>query len=388
MKPLRHFTAAGLLFALAGCNSMNPVDWVTPEKSANPPAKLTEVKNQFTPRVLWSADIGGGSEEHLLKLAPAVSDGRVYLANAKGVVVARDAANGKVIWSRDTDTPASGGPGVGDGLVLIGTRDAEILALSAETGEIKWRSRVSSEILSVPKADSGMVVVHTLDGKLIGLDSSNGEKRWQYDYEVPVLSLRGSSSPIIIGPAAICGLANGKLVALELSSGRLFWESSVGVSRGRNELDRMIDIDADPLVIDQVLFVATYQGDLAAVSLKNGNVGWRRQLSSYAGLGGNYRQIYVTDAQDHVWSFDPSNSTSMWKQTALQNRKLTAPVPFGDYVVAGDFEGYLHWMKYEDGSVVARTKVGSSPITATPKLVDDVLYVYGDGGDFAAIKLP
>ncbi|MBU0501088.1 MAG: outer membrane protein assembly factor BamB [Gammaproteobacteria bacterium] len=388
MKPLRHFILVGLLFALAGCNSMNPVDWVTPEKSANPPAKLTEVKNAFTPQVLWRADIGGGAEEHLLKLTPAISDGRVYLANAKGVVVARNAANGKVIWSQDTHAPASGGPGVGDGLVLIGTRDAEILALSAETGEIKWRARVSSEVLSVPKADAGMVVVHTLDGKLVGLDSANGEKKWQYDYEVPVLSLRGSSSPVIVGPAAICGLANGKLVALELSSGRLYWETTVGVAKGRNELDRMIDIDADPLVIDQAVFVATYQGDLAAVSLKNGNVGWRRQLSSYAGLGGNYRQIYVTDDQDHVWSFDPSNASSMWKQTALQNRRLTAPVPFGDYVVAGDFEGYLHWIKFEDGSILARTKVGSSPITAKPKLVDDVLYVYGDGGDFAAIKLP
>ncbi|OGT89188.1 MAG: outer membrane protein assembly factor BamB [Gammaproteobacteria bacterium RIFOXYA12_FULL_61_12] len=388
MKSVRTFTAAAMLSVLAGCNSMNPVDWVSPEKSSTPPSKLVEMKNKLTPVVLWSADVGGGAEEHLLKLAPAISGGRVYLANAKGMVVARDANTGKTIWSKDTKTPASGGPGVGDGLVLIGTRDAEILALSADTGEIKWRARVSSEVLSVPKADAGVAVVHTLDGKLIGLDSSNGEKKWQYDYEVPVLSLRGSSSPVITGDAVICGLANGKLVALELSSGKLYWESVVGVSRGRNELDRMIDIDADPLVIDQALFVATYQGDLAAISLKNGNVGWRRQLSSYAGLGGNYRQIYVTDAQDHVWSFDPSNSTSMWKQTSLQYRRLTAPVPFGDYVVAGDYEGYLHWMKFEDGSIQARTKVGGSPITATPKVVGDVLYVYGDGGDFAAIKLP
>ena len=47
----------------------------------------------------------------------------------------------------------------------------------------------------------------------------------------------------------------------------------------------------------------------------------------------------------------------------------------------------VHWMKFDDGSIVARTRVGKSPITAAPRVVDDVLYVYGDGGDFAAIKV-
>lgn len=385
MKPFLPIAGLGLLLALSGCYSMNPF---TSEKDPNPPSKLIEVKNAFTPRVLWTADIGGGAKEQRLKLAPTVKDGRVFLANAEGVVVARDAKNGRILWSADTDTPASGGPGAGDGLVLLGTRDAEILALGAEKGDLRWRARVSSEVLSIPRADQGIVVVHTLDGKVVGLDSSSGEKKWQFDYEVPTLTLRGNSSPVIAGEAVLCGLANGKLVALELSSGKPFWETTVSISKGRNELDRMIDIDADPLVIDQAIFVVTYQGDLAAISLRNGNVGWRHQLSSHSGLGGDFRQIYVTDSHDTVWAFDPSNATSMWKQTGLQNRKLTAPAAFGDYVVAGDYEGYLHWMKSSDGSIVTRTKVGSSPITAAPEVVDDILYVYGDGGDFAAIKLP
>ena len=387
MKSLLFSALTLVLLALAGCQSMNPLDMWSEGKTATPPAELRQVKNSINPRKLWGANVGGGTDEKLLKLAPAIHEGRVYLANAEGDVVARNAGNGRVIWRTETKTPASGGPGVGEGLVVLGTRDAEVVALDAATGKLRWRSRVSSEVLSIPKADLGMVVVHTLDGKLTALEAATGAKRWDYDHPVPVLSLRGNSSPVIIGNSVICGFANGKLASLELISGKLQWETAVGVSRGRSELDRMIDIDADPLVVDQAVFVATYQGDLAAILHDNGRVAWRRKLSSYAGLGGNYRQIYVTDAKDHVWSFDPSNATSMWKQTTLQYRRLTAPVTIGDYVVVGDFEGYLHWMKYDDGSIVARTRVGKSPITAAPKAVDNVLYVYGDGGDFAAIKV-
>ena len=56
--------------------------------------------------------------------------------------------------------------------------------------------------------------------------------------------------------------------------------------------------------------------------------------------------------------------------------------------MVGDFEGYLHWMDRSDGSFVARTRVGSDPVTTGLQVIDDVLYVLGDGGELAAIRLP
>jgi outer membrane protein assembly factor BamB len=371
---------------LTGCISANPMRWFESEKPAMPPTPLTDLTNQIQPRVLWHANIGGGAEDKRLKLEPAIQDGRVYLANAQGQVEARNASNGSLHWRVSTQSPASGGPGVGDGLVAIGTRKAEVIALNAANGELRWRARVSSEVLSVPRIAMGLVLAHTLDGKLVALDADSGERRWEYGHEVPVLSLRGNSSPVIHGGSVICGFANGKLASLDLASGNLNWEVSVGIASGRTELDRMTDIDADPLVLGERLYVATFQGDLAALSAADGSVLWRQKLSSYSGLGGDERQLYVTDAQDQVRAFDPESSNPLWTQSKMQYRRLTAPIPFGGYVVAGDYQGYLHWLKPEDGSLVARTRLGSAPITAAPKVVDQRLYVYGDGGDFAAIS--
>ncbi|WP_430755251.1 outer membrane protein assembly factor BamB [Magnetovirga frankeli] len=383
----RSLALLALSALLAGCVSVNPMRWFDSEKPATPPAALTEVANQIQPRVLWQANIGGGADDKLLKLEPAIHDGRVYLANAQGQVEARNAANGALHWRLDTNSPASGGPGAGEGLVVIGTHKAEVIALDAAKGTKRWQARVSSEVLSVPRIGRGLVVVHTLDGKLVALDAASGEQRWQYGHEVPVLSLRGNSSPVIHDGSVICGFANGKLASLDLASGNLNWEVSVGIASGRTELDRMTDIDADPLVLGDRIYVVTFQGDLAALSVSDGAVLWRQKLSSYSGLGGDGHQLYVTDAQDQVRAFDPQSSNHLWKQSKMQYRRLSAPTPFGGYVVAGDYQGYLHWLRPEDGSLVARTRLGSSAITARPKVRDNRLYVYGDGGDFAVIGL-
>ncbi len=376
------------LLLLVSCGSMDPLKLLEDEPNVDPPAELVELKNGISVRKLWSVSVGSGSEDARVKLVPFVSGGRVYVANREGFIKALDSSNGHVIWSVEKEgLEISGGPGAGEGLVLIGTSNGEVLALSQQDGSEVWRSRVSSEVLSVPKASQGMVLVHTVDGKLYALNVSDGKMAWMYDRSIPVLTLHGNSSPIISGTKVICGFASGKLIAFDIDNGQQFWEATIAVPSGRSELERMVDIDGDPVVQSGVVYVATYQGQLAAVAEESGDVIWRRELSSYAGLGVDYEYLYVSDAEDKVWAIDPKNSSSMWKQDKLHGRKLTAPAVLGKYIVVGDYEGYLHWLSPEDGHMVARSRVGDSAITTPPVIDGNVAYVLGDGGELAAITV-
>lgn len=376
------------LLLLAGCGSMDPLKLLEDEPNIDPPAELVELKSRISVKKLWSTSIGSGSESDRVKLVPFIEGGRVYVANREGYVKALDSSSGRVIWSVEKEgLEISGGPGAGEGLVLVGTSNGEVLALSQENGSEVWRSRVSSEVLSVPKAALGMVVVHTVDGKLYALNVSDGKIAWMYDRSIPVLTLHGNSSPVISGSKVICGFANGKLIAFDIESGQQYWEATIAVPTGRSELERIVDIDGDPVVQSGMVYVATYQGQLAAVDERTGEVAWRRKLSSYAGLGADYEYLYVSDDEDNVWAIDPNNSSSMWKQAKLNYRKLTAPAVLGKYIVVGDFEGYLHWLSPEDGSMLARSRVGSSPISTPPVIDGNVAYVLGDGGELAAITV-
>jgi len=376
-----------LAATLAGCGTMaDPTTWFDSDDPALEPAELVDFTPVVKPRLRWSLDIGDTGTAYN-RLMPAVRDGVVYVVDMEGDLRALDAETGAQSWLVETGLPASAGPGVGNDLVVIGTSEAQVVAFSLESGEERWRRDLSSEILAAPAVGDDVIVVHTADGKLVGLNAPDGEQLWIYDHKVPVLTLRGSSSPVISGGTVYCGLAGGKMVALALDTGLVEWEQHVTVPSGRSDLERMVDVDADPLVYSGTVYGAAYQGDVAAMGEGSGKIFWKREMSVYNNMAANWQQLAVTDARGNVWSLDPDSGSARWRQQALKNRALTAPAIQGDYTVVGDFEGYLHWLSSADGSMAARMDVGDA-IVAPPVAVDDVLYVLTSDGRLVSLELP
>ena len=143
-------------------------------------------------------------------------------------------------------------------------------------------------------------------------------------------------------PVVIAGFASGKIVALQTGNGREVWEAAVAVPHGRTELQRIVDLDADPVIEQGVLYVASYQGSLVAISLQNGRVLWSRDMSAFAGIAVAGSQVFVSDADSEVWSLDRRSGGGLWKQADLRKRALTGPVIVDDYIGVGDYDGYLH----------------------------------------------
>jgi len=386
----RAFTALLLTGMLAGCSTMG--DWsesiLGGDDNAEPPEPLVDIENPIPLKKLWSTSVGVGDDEQFINLVPAVDEAQIFIADRKGRVVALDAETGKENWSVKTGLAISAGPGSGEGIVLVGTSDAEILALSAVDGTELWKTEVSSEVLAVPQIDLDKVIIQTVDGNVAGLDAENGQQLWVHDRSIPVLTLRGTSTPAVQHGLVIVGYANGKLAALSAEQGFAVWETSVTIPQGSSEIDRMVDIDGDPIIVGSAVYVTTYQGRIAVIDIQNGNPGWKRDMSSHVGLGVDFSQVYVTDDQSHVWALSRSTGASEWKVEALAHRMLTAPEPFADYIAVGDVEGYIHLLSRYDGHIAARAKVDGKGISAKLLARDGVLYVYGNSGKLAAFVLP
>ena len=177
-------------------------------------------------------------------------------------------------------------------------------------------------------------------------------------------------------------------LALRIKDGQIEWEAVVALAKGRSEIDRLVDINATPVVMGDILFVSGYQGGVAAVSQKDGEVQWRQEkLFSHSGLTGNKRSLFLSDSSSDVWRLDMRNGSDLWKQKQLHQRRLTPPVPVKDKLVVGDFEGYVHVLSQEDGGLLARLEVDDTPIEATPVVFDNIVYIYTTGGELAALAL-
>lgn len=372
--------------ALTGGACTTVSDYFAGKDNSAPPTPLTALQSSVAVQTLWSTRVGEGTDERYIKLLPWVAGGKVFAADRKGRVSAYEGASGRQLWSADTKAPISGGPGSGDQLVLVGTSEGEVLALDESSGTLVWRSSVSSEVLAPPRAASGRVVVRTVDGKLFGLDAQHGKRVWVYEQSVPTLTLRGTSAPIIVDDKVIAGFANSKLVAVSLNEGKLLWETSIAEPRGRTELERLVDISGEPQLADGIIYVTSYQGRVAAVEADSGRLLWTRNMSSHTGISVDDGALYVTDDQSNVLALDRRDARILWKQDKLHARAVSAPAVYGDYVVVGDFEGYVHWLSREDGDFVARVRIGDDGIIAPPAVADGTLFVSGKGGALAALR--
>ena len=364
-------------------------------------ADLPEIKQQFKPEVVWNKNVGGVGH-YFSRLKPAVAYNTLYSASRDGDVYAYDITTGKEKWHTDVSdlehkvgffdskqsAMLSGGVTVGESKVFIGSEEGKLYALDADNGNLAWQSSVKGEIIAKPAVDSGMVVVNTVSGTIEAFNTADGKKAWLMEQEVPPLSLRGTSAPVIASGGVLIGSASGDLKVFILASGQEGWTAQVGEASGSTELDRVIDVDSSAIVFGDKIYAIASRGNLAAIDLRSGRVIWKRQFSSYRSIAIDGNNIFITDVKGHVYSLDRINGLEQWSQLSLTNRNVTGPVVVGNYVVVGDFEGYLHWLKKDTGEIVAQHNVDSSGVYATPVVVDDVLYVQSRDGDLEAIKTP
>ncbi|MBV1913381.1 MAG: outer membrane protein assembly factor BamB [Cycloclasticus sp.] len=353
-----------------------------------PPHALEEIAEQVVLTPVWTQKVTEGKGRRFLKLEMVVSDGKLFVADQEGLVVALDQKTGEPLWEVKTELPISGGLEVGFEHVFFGTTDADVVALKLADGDTAWTTQVSSEVLSTPRFSDGFLVVRSIDGAVNTLDAATGEERWSYVRDVPALSLRGTSSPIIKSGGVISGYANGKLVVLRLKDGLQIWETSVAVPRGRGALSRMVDVDSDPLAGERFIYAATFNGGVVAVDVRSGEISWRRtEMSSYKKMLADWVSIFVVDVNNHIWSADQNDGGINWLQDRLENRQLTPLTQVGDYLLTADYEGYVHILNVTDGALVGRLKVSDVAITAAPIVDDGLIYVQDIDGEITALRV-
>ncbi|CAM3843302.1 MULTISPECIES: outer membrane protein assembly factor BamB [Pseudoalteromonas] len=390
MKKLTAASIALCMATLVGCSSSDEEELVLPE-----------IVNQFETDIVWQESIGDGVEHYFSRLTPAVYKDRVFVASRDGEVEALSLANGDTIWETDIRENSSFWPWESDisaklsggilqayGKIFIGSEHGYLLALDRETGDIVWRKKVPGEVLAKPAAGDGLIYVNLGSGKLLALHPDTGEERWSHEQEVPALTLRGQSSPIVANGGVLIGLETGKLSVLISDSGYSAWSAEIATPKGSSEFERLVDVDTQPLISGPYAYAIAYNGNLAAVDIRSGNVVWKREYSSYREIAMDAQTIYVVDSEGVVYGLDKTSGIERWSQPALRGWYLTGPAVAGNYLAMGDQEGNLHWLNKESGELVSREDFDSSGFFIEPVVADDKLILYTRDGEVSAVKIP
>jgi outer membrane protein assembly factor BamB len=374
------------LLLLASCSTISDLktdisERVFGREAAEPPEPLAEIKQTASVKVLWQAKLGS---TEIYDFTPAVDAGYAYVASAEGELSKLDVINGSQAWRVNVGEKLTGGVGVGGSLVIVGTQKGSIYAYDI-SGKLQWKSRLSSEVLSAPKYFDGLVIVRTGDSRIYGINANDGSRKWVYDRTGPALTLRSSAGVVVDGGAVYAGFAGGKLVSVRADNGKIMWEASVAQPKGVTEIERIADITSLPFVDGPLVYAVAYQGRIAAVDRTSGRVVWNRDISSLSGLTAEDARIYVSHAIGSVYALDYTTGKTFWRQAGLKNRQLTGPLAMGSLIAVGDVEGYVHFLSREDGPFSARVKTGDSQILPQMALINSntLLAQSRDGGIYA-----
>ncbi|KGP62305.1 dehydrogenase [Legionella norrlandica] len=368
-----------VLFTLIqGCNRID--DYMLGKDNTPQPKELKDIQTKVKIAQNWATPVGKTHKGHeYLNLRPVIRGDIVYTADASGLVQAVGKKDGQIKWSTLLKSNIVSGPTVADGFIVVGTSTSSLVLLNQADGKEIWQNKVSAEVLAPPAISHQKVIAKTIDGKVYAIDAVNGKQLWVADHGSPSLVLKASSSPIIVDNLVLIGFSDGKLDALELQTGRLIWQRSIAYGIGASDVDRLVDIDSDPIISNNIAYLASYQGYVGALSLSDGQFIWRKPASVYKNMLLSHNSLYFTDSNDVLWSLNSQTGQVNWKQTALKARGLTAPVLVGDDLAVGDKTGYLHIISTQTGELMGRSQL-SGGVAVAPSVSGKKMYVLTDNG--------
>lgn len=368
--------------ALQGCAWVR--GWGDPEPGD--PAPLVEFEASLKVKKVWSTSVGDGMGKKGLSMAPVFSSGTLFAADHKGRLIAVDAETGRKQWDLDTEQPFSGGPGVDNERIYMGTVDGRVVAYERGSGAELWNAQVSSEVLAPPASGDGIVVVRCIDGRVFGLDAVSGRRVWIHDRNVPLLTLRGNPDLLIRGGIVFVGYDDGSVVSLRVADGTQIWVQTIVSPEGRTELDRLADIGQQMVLVASDLIVSSYKSRVVSLAADSGRLLWFKDIASATGVQVDRTKLAVSERNGNLWMLDRRNGATTWRLDQMTNRGLTRPAFYGNYVVVGDKEGYLHWLDSDIGSFVARVRAGKNGFAAAPLSVGTTLYVLTHDGELNAYR--
>lgn len=357
------------LCALSGCASFPsmptpssltswwpPFGWFGGDRKLPP---LPEIRDSVI-TVQWSAGVGNPK---LFTFSPSVSDKVIFAAANDGTISAIDEQGGKSVSKIDAKAKLTAGVGAAENIVVVADNGGNVLAFDA-AGRALWKTPLEGEILASPVVVQSAVVVRTADGRIYALNRADGKRKWVFTRSAPPLTLRTSAGVAINRGIVYAGFPAGKIVAVELDSGRPVWEATLSLPRGTTELERVADVAGVPILDDTRVCAAVYQGRTGCVETLNGNALWTRDISSADGVVVDAKNLYVADVEGNLNALDKTSGATVWKQDKLAKRDLGTPILVKGRLLVGDRTGMIHALAPETGELIGRVTTNSGRIVA------------------------
>lgn len=320
-----------------------------------------------------------------------VLDSRGYISASEDGSVLATNLHGEKMWQIKFEQGLLAGVAIDNqkstaSTVIVSDYHGKLIAIERLTGKILWQTKLSSNVLSPALISGNRVVALSNNGFINGLSLQTGEIIWQFSTNVPTLSVRGSASPILLdAQTTLVATADGRIHALNLDNGVLQWSRRMSMSIRANDAGNLADIDATPVIVDNILYVVTFSGQLAAIDISRNEILFIQEMASLKSVSVDNTQVYGTTLDGAVIALDRFTGRINWESNSLKYRGLSNAISTNNTLIVGDKLGYLHIFDKYTGKIIDRkeakidiNKLAFQPLNQTARLI-----VQSQKGDFS-----
>ena len=123
------------------------------------------------------------------------------------------------------------------------------------------------------------VFVVTSENTVIAYDASDGSKLWNYEGVAALTGILGGGAPAVDEGVVVAPQSTGELVALRAGTGRSIWTENIGVVQRGDPVLGLNAITASPVIDRGVVYAVSNAGRLVAIELGSGRRLWDVEMS-------------------------------------------------------------------------------------------------------------
>ncbi len=324
------------------------------------PARVFETKAVLAQSTTAETNLGF---RKINRMKPILFKDLILQANGVDGVAAFDRETGRVRWRVPIINGAEPSAALINDRLFIGASDGQFYAIQADNGKILWTFPTRIETLSEPLLHEGVLYILTGNNTLYALDASNGKQLWLYSRQDPSsLSIRGGSKPALRNGTLYVGFSDGAVVALLAQNGAVKWEKQLNGNK------KFRDLDSDPLIINDDLYVLGYDDKTYCLRAATGEQVWVSDVGGYGSILASEGRLYFAGTNGEFVALNKETGQKVWSHPVKEGVATSASFYKGT-VIFGESQGPLRVLDAATGKSISSFHPGRGILS--PPTVDE-----------------
>jgi outer membrane protein assembly factor BamB len=325
--------------------------------------------------------------------APIITSDKLFLLDGSGVLEAYELKSKKRIWKKRIFPRnllhSYQMPKISffEGKIFAIAGVNKIAAIDQETGNFIWAKNLATIPVSTPIADGGSLYFTTNDNKLYSLKIATGNLQWVHSGVGRPTGIFGAANPVIYKDIIIASYSSGEIYALNKRTGESLWLEDLNLNRATNSDFYLNDIDATPIIKNDVIYSIGNGGLMKAINVKNGSVLWHKEIAGIVDfwLAGDF--LYLINNDNKIMAVYKKTGGIKWISQLPNLKKEKKPqtkiiysgiVMAGNKLLVSSANGEILILSPFDGKIEKTFNVGAK-IYHSPIVVNKKLYLHAIG---------